>query len=976
MELGVNLSSRAPLGALMVMKIMVWNKMRGIMKKIFNYFMLAAAAVVAFASCAKNVEEQFPVENGVRMKTITVMTDIQTKTTLDSDHENLVWTSQDSVSLFNNFNNTNSKLIYAEGGDMIVSVPEATTEIYAHYPYYGKNTGGPTAVSVYISNHQTQTDPGVLNGHNFPMVAKGTVTDDNKALISLYPVASALALNIYNTALEGEESVLSVTVTPASANTKFTGSQSTDITGDNIKYTEAASSDPITVTLTNALQLGNTKPANKQTFGGQIYVCLAKQSYANVKFEIKTDKGTYTITSNATPFDCVNNDFVPVNINLKNAQFEGIPEMTVVDNTTTDYTTGFEDFTAGTTYNNTEEKVDGPTGAKWASYFGTVSTNVALLNDKSMQMRWYTDHASNLGYARTFFTLTKVGYVSFEAAATNNLKLGLYYKTSEEWVLANTFDLTSSSATYSYAFDTALDNAQLKFQIVLPSTNPSNTSNVRIDDVVVKAAVPAPEATTITLSKGETSSDPIIVSAGLTVDLSTYVTTNNVAGVQTYNTSVASSIATIEGSVLTGVAEGGPFEVSLTIGASEGYVASEAKIIYVKVIDAPYKYVFTSKSWEATRDGNEDNWISGKDGSQMGNGGIQVTTNSSGANGTSPKSFINVSKIVLRYCTNGSSGAGSISVKVGNGTAKSLNVTKTGGTTVRTLEYTFSPAESGQVTITVNCTTNSIYLVGADITATSMEDPAAGITVATDEASNTTSTDGTTATLNGTITLDNGAVIGDVTGAGFYYKAGNGDFTKVSVSPSTTFSYNLTGLTPSTVTYTYYAYAVYGGNEVTGEEKTFTATTTGGGDDNSYTIIFGNNASSATAISSTTNAATVISDGTNYVTSKPFTVDSGNVYYGDTKTCIRIGKSGNYSKLTIALSDTGKVKAQSIVVNCNNTGGKNNSNATLNVNSLGAQTTTESSEDYTFTFNSATDITSLVFEGSASIRIYSITVNY
>ena len=145
----------------------------------------------------------------------------------------------------------------------------------------------------------------------------------------------------------------------------------------------------------------------------------------------------------------------------------------------------------------------------------------------------------------------------------------------------------------------------------------------------------------------------------------------------------------------------------------------------------------------------------------------------------------------------------------------------------------------------------------------------------------------------------------------------------------------------------------------------------------SYTITFANNASSATALTSSTNASTVISSGsTGYVTAKPFTIGSGNVYYGDTKTCIRIGKSGSSSSLTIALSATGKVNATSIVVNCNNTGGKNNSDAELNVNSIGAQTTTTTADDYTFTFASATDIENIILTGTASIKIYSITVNY
>ena len=80
--------------------------------------------------------------------------------------------------------------------------------------------------------------------------------------------------------------------------------------------------------------------------------------------------------------------------------------------------------------------------------------------------------------------------------------------------------------------------------------------------------------------------------------------------------------------------------------------------------------------------------------------------------------------------------------------------------------------------------------------------------------------------------------------------------------------------------------------------------------------------------------------------------------------------------MTIALSDAGKVSATSIVVNCKNMGGNKNISATLNVNSLGAQKTTTSDDDYTFTFGSATAIESITLAGSAAIYINSITVNY
>ncbi len=128
-------------------------------------------------------------------------------------------------------------------------------------------------------------------------------------------------------------------------------------------------------------------------------------------------------------------------------------------------------------------------------------------------------------------------------------------------------------------------------------------------------------------------------------------------------------------------------------------------------------YTFTSKFWEA-KDGKgvAANWTEGKEGAGFSNGGIQVTTKATGANGTSPKSFTNITKVTVTYCTNASKGVGKIAVKVGNGTAKQLDVTTTGGTTARTLDFNFSPAETGAVNIAVTCTTNSIYVIGAEIT--------------------------------------------------------------------------------------------------------------------------------------------------------------------------------------------------------------------------------------------------------------------
>lgn len=130
-------------------------------------------------------------------------------------------------------------------------------------------------------------------------------------------------------------------------------------------------------------------------------------------------------------------------------------------------------------------------------------------------------------------------------------------------------------------------------------------------------------------------------------------------------------------------------------------------------------YTFTSKDWKATCGGVSANWIGTKDGSQLTkNQGVQITTEQSGVVVTSPTEYSNISSIVVKYCTNASKGAGSLNIQVGSGTSKSFSVTKpsSGGTTLKDATFTFDPTESGSVKLTVNCTTNSIYINSISIT--------------------------------------------------------------------------------------------------------------------------------------------------------------------------------------------------------------------------------------------------------------------
>lgn len=124
-------------------------------------------------------------------------------------------------------------------------------------------------------------------------------------------------------------------------------------------------------------------------------------------------------------------------------------------------------------------------------------------------------------------------------------------------------------------------------------------------------------------------------------------------------------------------------------------------------------YTFTSKAWaDAT-----NSWTSNQDGNAYDTSkeGVQVTAGTSGAKATTNEALSDVSKVVVTYCTNATKGAGSIEISVGS-TKVSQTITKTGGATLRDLEYTFSNA-SGNVAIEVTCTTNSIYVNSIAITA-------------------------------------------------------------------------------------------------------------------------------------------------------------------------------------------------------------------------------------------------------------------
>lgn len=697
------------------------------MKAFYRTMMLVAAAAMAFVSCQKEIENP-EIDNAPKMKTIKVSTDIATRTTLDSNHENIVWSAGDTISLFNNVDATNTKLTYSAGGYIEVEVPEATTEIYTHYPYYSGNAD-PSAASVYIGASQTQADPGTLNGYNFPMVAKGTVSEDNRAIVSFYPVAGALALNIYHTGLTGTETVKSVTVEPTE-NTGFVGRQITNLTADAVTYTNpTGTQSSVKVTLTEGLQLSNTAPSDKQKFDGQIYVCLAKQSYKSVKFTIVTDKATYTITSSPTnAFDLVNNDFIPVNINLAKAQREVEPTV----------------FTVGQ-------------NKEIANIFPSVKNGIKFVYDKG-------ESSSDPLFDSPFNWYNK-STVTISAGDTPINKVVFSF---------NSDKITASTGSYSEGTWTSSDNST-------KSVTFTNTgSKVTFSNIEVYTDDPGTEAvvtSTPTLTVNDVSF-PAESSAAL--DVTTNYTDGTGRKIITYASS-DETIATVSADgIVTGVAPG-TATITATIAAENtdyyiiDSVSDECTVIVTSAISYPevsahdWSYTFTSNPWGGTTgdvdlnsDETEINWALTSVYANS-SSGLQLGSNSTyGAATIKTNNVITNTSSVVVYARVNSGKTVNLAVKAGE---TILGTAEINSSEYAAYSFTSESAVSGKISIEFTNPTGGYFINQIRINPASYSISCGTVANGTISASATSAFKGEEITL--TATPDDGYILDSwtVTGA-------------------------------------------------------------------------------------------------------------------------------------------------------------------------------------------------------------------
>lgn len=292
--------------------------------------------------------------------------------------------------------------------------------------------------------------------------------------------------------------------------------------------------------------------------------------------------------------------------------------------------------------------------------------------------------------------------------------------TKTEYTVGETFDPKGLTVTGTYSNG---DSAQISDGIswtCTPSTfDASGNRTVKV--IATVKSIPSAEynvnVTVNTIYNTLAATDKSI-NVNTNLDVKTLFTTNSNAEIKYTLVENPSDAGTLTGTTFSANAAG-TYKVQASQAATTTHSAAEATATITVSASKTYSYIFESKSWTATLDGNSANWISGKDGNGYSNGGVQVTTGSTGANATSPIEFTNVSKIVVRYCTNSKAGQGTVTLKVGETTfgSQSISAPSSGGTTEKSFEISTNTPLSGKVNISVVCTTNSIYIIGIDITA-------------------------------------------------------------------------------------------------------------------------------------------------------------------------------------------------------------------------------------------------------------------
>ena len=218
----------------------------------------------------------------------------------------------------------------------------------------------------------------------------------------------------------------------------------------------------------------------------------------------------------------------------------------------------------------------------WGIYYGTVSTTNAIAGSQSIQCRYYSSATSVQPYAQMQFDVENVKSISFKSKVSNaNLYLQLQYSTDEgsTWVNAQSYDLTTTTQTYSYNTTTKLEKARFKFLVKHKNTLSSGNQQFFLDDVSIKGESSSSQliSTTVTIDASQiTNTD--VYTATAAGSLSAMVTAGGsvISSADVNWSSSDTGVATIDANGAVTLVSAGTTTITASFSGDAAYAPSSA----------------------------------------------------------------------------------------------------------------------------------------------------------------------------------------------------------------------------------------------------------------------------------------------------------------------------------------------------------------------------------------------------------------
>ena len=916
-----------------------------------KYLIIASAAILALASCAKEQSIPTPVkEETILLNFVSERPQLASETTPSNaptrtqwSTNKIVWSTGDKIRVGYKKDGSwmgqsepgtakfyKSGEVTIDGGNASVgtfSVPisgsafsdpavSGTYQFFAVCPgdaISGAEVADPTAKNITLPATQTPGsntfDPtaDILVGQTEGLSINGLPTDPIE--LSWTRLVAHADLTFSNLAYSGSESVSKITLT-FNTEAKVAGSFAV-----NIPAATAGEGS------TNILVLSGSNITSGADYA-KAWACVLPVTFTSLNVELKTDKAVYTreITSISKSFK--QNARNTLEINMSTATRTPITELIADGNYVIAALSSATYYAISSDANGTRRaRVEITTDGFNPKNYSEVSPYTAANNlvwtvtnvSGGIKINQATDPSSYMAYTGNGINLNSTGSLITveEGSSTGTYNLS---STSYLWMNGNYgFGFyANSQTTKDLYFIPATGTPTLKFPVTSTTVSAATTS---VEFSYTTEFIDGNPNVSVTSDEGNAVADIAISAGTLNVTLNENATTSDKSITLTVSAAGAANVilSITQSGAVAPASAGDPLwsedfsDVTVASGKSiEGNTSCNINNVYGKaLVSYAYSDNGTNKTLvygQNSAGGTSPELLIGKkaDAGATVWGIFTASGIPTSGFGTLTLSYIANGDITFTSTTPGIS-FGDIS---SDGNSRTVVITN--ANTADYINISFENQTTGNVRID-----DIVLAAGA---------PVPGITVATSAATATASVAGTTATLNGSLTLVNGAVNANVTSAGFYYKVNGsgGAYTKVTCASAptstTSFSYDLTGLTKGT-TYTYYAWAVYNsGSEVTGEatEKTFTPTQSDGSTTVAVTI---SSYASSHSWSTGTQYTSVSVD--EYITArKEGTGSNSGKYYTTSPAGWRFYQSEN-STCTFVISASGGHTIESVTVDYN-----------------------------------------------------------